>query len=349
MKTKLFTLVLALTSSIGTMFAMSGTLIGNLYYYLKSNWTAQVTYQYMWDPTNYSGLEYLSIPISVRDNDGHYYYVTSVGESAFHDCTSMKEASMEFSRVSELNSFAFVDCSNLERVGLSDSLTFIGYAAFRGCESLRSIKIPAKTTYVGYEAFSGCSSLTKIVCKAITPPSCGDDTFQDVDKSIPLYVPVNSVETYKNTDYWNEFTNIYPFYYAEDVYNITEVTATPHENSVTIKWPFDWDAYFYIVEIKKNANVVYQLVFDGIISQYNGWQYTIEDLEEGTEYSCTVTAKKEDGTEAFSQTITFLTLSHEGIEDIQVDANSKSKILHEGQIYIRRGDKIYSIQGQEVK
>lgn len=37
------------------------------------------------------------------------------------------------------------------------------------------------------------------------------------------------------------------------------------------------------------------------------------------------------------------------IEDIHVDSDKPVKILHDGQIYILRGDKIYTIQGQEVK
>ena len=373
MKTKLFSLFLALIVSIGTIFA--STKIGDLYYNLKSkNKTAEVTYQYLWDPDNYAGMTYASIPISVRDNDGHYYYVTSIGESAFHDCTSMTCASMGYSRVSEIGIEAFDRCSNLESVSLSDSLTFIGYAAFRGCASLKSIRIPARVSYIGYEAFSGCSSLTKIVCKAPVPPSCGDDTFQDVNKSIPLYVPANSTEEYKNADYWKEFVNIYPIIYAEDVYE-TEVTATPHEdNSVTLTWPNDWDATSYIVELKKDGEIILLLKFDEdgmLLSQKNttpahvkrmpyatsnttenylgGWQYTIDGLDSDTEYTYTITAKKADESVAFTQTITFSTLFHDGIENIETNRSNMTKILHDGQIFILRGDKTYTLQGQEVK
>ena len=33
-------------------------------------------------------------------------------------------------------------------------------------------------------------------------------TFEDVDKSIPVYVPAESVSNYQSAEYWNEFTNI---------------------------------------------------------------------------------------------------------------------------------------------
>ena len=81
----------------------------------------------------------------------------------------------------------------------------------------------------------------------------------------------------------------------------------------------------------------------------NGWQYTIDGLDSDTEYTYTITAKKADDTEAFTQTITFSTLSHEAIETIETNGGNMTKILHDGQIYIIRGDKTYTLQGQEVK
>ena len=54
-----------------------------------------------------------------------------------------------------------------------------------------------------------CSGLTSIVCEASTPPNCEDnDVFYKVDKSIPLYVPTNSIPAYKAAKVWNSFTNI---------------------------------------------------------------------------------------------------------------------------------------------
>lgn len=52
------------------------------------------------------------------------------------------------------------------------------------------------------------SSLTSITCEATNPSTCGGDAFDDVDKSIPLYVPKESVSAYKNANQWKEFTNI---------------------------------------------------------------------------------------------------------------------------------------------
>ena len=65
-------------------------------------------------------------------------YVTSIGASAFKNCTS------------------------LTSVNFSDSVTSIGYEAFSNCTSLTSVIIPDSVTSIGEMAFSGCTSLTDV-------------------------------------------------------------------------------------------------------------------------------------------------------------------------------------------
>ena len=74
--------------------------------------------------------------ISFRDKDTTSYiipdYVTSIGDSAFEDCSS------------------------LSSVVLPDSVTSIGNRAFNECDSLRSVVIPDGVTSIGFGAFAGC-------------------------------------------------------------------------------------------------------------------------------------------------------------------------------------------------
>jgi hypothetical protein len=63
-------------------------------------------------------------------------------------------------------------------------------------------------TSIGNSAFSGCTKVISITCEAIYPPVLSMDVFNGVFKSIPLYVPAESVEAYKSANNWNEFTNI---------------------------------------------------------------------------------------------------------------------------------------------
>lgn len=76
------------------------------------------------------------------------------------------------------------------------------------CKGLTSVTIPNSVTSIGGCAFWGLA-LTSITCEANTPPICnGSFYFYDVDKSIPVYVPANSIEAYKAADDWKDFTNI---------------------------------------------------------------------------------------------------------------------------------------------
>jgi len=93
---------------------------------------------------------------------------------------------------------------------IPNDVTDIGYIAFFGCYSLSSITIPASVTNIGDYAFYNCSNLTSIICEAENPPVCGSGVFDYVDKSIPLYIPTNSIEAYSEADEWKKFTNRKP-------------------------------------------------------------------------------------------------------------------------------------------
>ena len=87
MKQKLFTLLLAVAASVGTMFAWDYERfpIGDLYYNLDAtNKTAEVTYSTL-SNNNYSGLRTANIPASVVYDEVEYN-VTSIGWDAFHGC-----------------------------------------------------------------------------------------------------------------------------------------------------------------------------------------------------------------------------------------------------------------------
>ena len=75
-------------------------------------------------------------------------------------------------------------------------------------ESITTVIIGDSVTGIGYLAFYGCIGLTSVTCKAVVPPTCGGDPFAKVEKSIPLYVPENSVYAYKVATEWENFTNI---------------------------------------------------------------------------------------------------------------------------------------------
>ncbi len=145
MKTKLFTLFLALAASVGTMLAYDAQ-IGDLYYNLNAeDLTAEVTYKsYSSSYSSYNinwDISKADIPISVIF-DGQTYSVTSIGDRAF--CS----------------------CRGLTSVTIPNSVTSIGEGAFDGCPSLTSVTIPNSVTSVGDWAFDGDSGLTSPIYNA---------------------------------------------------------------------------------------------------------------------------------------------------------------------------------------
>ena len=110
--------------------------------------------------------------------------------------------------VTSIGIAAFEGCSGLTTVEIPNSVTSIGVAAFYGCSGLTSVEIGNSVTSIGDLAFDNCSGLASVTVMAETPPALEDDVFNQVNKSIPVYVPCGFADTYRSTSGWSSFTNI---------------------------------------------------------------------------------------------------------------------------------------------
>ena len=134
--------------------------IGDLYYDLSKNQTAEVTYEFSGTSSNYQGLTTANIPSSVTYS-GTTYSVTSIGNNAFDRCSSLISVTIPNS-VTSIGSYALSRCSGLTSVTIGNSVTSIGNSAFYKCSSLTSVTIPNSVTSIGDRAFDDCSSLPVI-------------------------------------------------------------------------------------------------------------------------------------------------------------------------------------------
>ncbi len=87
--------------------------------------------------------------------------VTSIGVSAFRDCTSLESITIP-DGVTSIGDYAFSGCSSLTNITIPDGVTSIGSSMFRGCSSITNIVIPDSVTIIGVSAFRDCTSLESI-------------------------------------------------------------------------------------------------------------------------------------------------------------------------------------------
>ena len=88
--------------------------------------------------------------------------VTSVGNSAFYNCSSLTSLVIGDS-VTDIGEEAFYCCYSLNSVIIPDSVINIGKEAFQGCSSLNSVIIGNGVTSIGDRAFRSCTKLNSVV------------------------------------------------------------------------------------------------------------------------------------------------------------------------------------------
>ncbi|MDP3445854.1 MAG: leucine-rich repeat domain-containing protein, partial [Ignavibacteria bacterium] len=91
--------------------------------------------------------------------------VTSIGYTAFYDCSSLTSVIIPNSAV-RIGFCAFGNCSNLLSVAIPNSITTIEDFAFLDCSELISVTIPDKVITIGTGVFAKCTNLQEIVANS---------------------------------------------------------------------------------------------------------------------------------------------------------------------------------------
>ena len=69
---------------------------------------------------------------------------------------------------------------------------------------ITKFEVPETITYIGYDSFNSSEDKYDVVVYSTTPPSTSY-YFCDPDKVNKIYVPAESVDVYKNTEYWSTY------------------------------------------------------------------------------------------------------------------------------------------------
>ena len=198
--------------------------------------------------------------------------VTYIGNSAFWGCYYLTSLTLSDS-ITSISESAFRFCRKLRSMIIPDAVTTIGNTAFSDCDSLKSLVIGNSVISIGYGSFSGCNSLERMTLLCSTPPSINSTatgfSFGSIPRSIPVYVPCNSIASYSSASGWNGFTNIQePVDCTSHYWDFHQTTAAGSS------------VYYKILEDSVSVAVVHPLASDSVDGTYwHGYRRTAGQLD----------------------------------------------------------------------
>ena len=141
--------------------------------------------------------------------------VTLIGTGTFSGCSGLTSVILNSNAIASVN---FSNSGNLKNIfgtqvtsyTFGPSVTKIGNNALYGCGGLTSVSIGNSVTTIGDYALCGCSGLVSIVSYAITPPTVGSNTFNNVPTTAVVHV-LYCAESYQTANGWSRFTTFEEF------------------------------------------------------------------------------------------------------------------------------------------
>ena len=262
----------------------------------------------------------------------------------------------------------------MEELVIGNSVTAIGENAFAGISTLKKVTIGESMKTIHNNAFYNCVNLETIFNYRPTPTNAYSTAFDGVDKfECKLYVLPSSIDMYKAAAVWRDFYYTYAIGAVETTVTTNDVTVEPQDNAATVTWPTNDNAASYTIQITKDGVVFCTLIFNangqltGIafapsrdgqahapaaIMTANGLQFTVTGLDSGTQYGYNLTAKDANDQTIATYSGEFTTTSEgtaTGVEDVQGNNVQCTKVVRNGQIFILRGEKEYTLTGQEIR
>ena len=152
-----------------------------------------------------TSLKTLSIPSSV----------TSIGVNPWRACSGLSAITVDSdnsSYDSRGNCNAIIETSTnalitgCKNTVIPSTVTSIANYAFQGSRMIE-VTIPSGIVSIGIYGFSGCTSLSSVICEPSTPPTLGSGGFNSNANGRKIYVPSESVNTYKTASTWSTYAS----------------------------------------------------------------------------------------------------------------------------------------------
>jgi len=295
--------------------------------------------------------------------EGQNYSVTQIESNAFSGCYELDSIilpqQLEYiggsafyssglkyiripERVKEIAGMAFVNCAELDSIDIEEGITAIGSYAFANCTKLKNITIPSSVTNMDPAIFQGCTNLASVrIFGSIQVLET--DLFKGCTNLRNFDVP-ESVQSISNafTDCVNlEYVILHEgivnlgydaFYGCTNLRNITLPSSLLHMyNSLwscaNIEYirtyavnPPDCTGYCFR-NINKSIPIYVPAGSGNLYRSAEHWKSFNNIIEEG---------------------------NPTGFNPIKPN-NKDNKIICNDKVFILRGEKVYTLQGQEVK
>jgi len=175
------------------------------------------------------GLEYS------LNSEGKSYSVTGIGTCT--DTEIVIPSTYEGLPVTSIGQSAFKNCSSLTEIVIPNGVTSIGWNAFYWCENLTNVNIPEGIAYIGGNAFNACLNLTEVVLPSslITIEGCVFSGTKLADIVIPENVEYIGWGAFPNTITNIEVSEKNGYYSSVDgnLYNKNKTTLVQYASSKT--------------------------------------------------------------------------------------------------------------------
>lgn len=139
----------------------------------------------------------ISIPTTAKCSwDGRTYNVVKIAKQAFFNKSNLTKISMP-TTITYIDDMAFMGCSKLGFITVPSSVKSIGNYAFAGCTSMTSASVKGLEK-IGANAFDGCTSLKSIeLPDGLT--TLGAAAFKNCKALLSINIPYNLSTLFKGT------------------------------------------------------------------------------------------------------------------------------------------------------